>query len=411
MSLKALFHSLLLPILVAPITSFAADYQPALGMFRNCDFLNERYTQAYSKVADFKGTPESLGLWQWRYRDEYRAYLAFMARMKNGPGYKAIESTYGAKDADDYLQTCLRKSQPWKTLADRYARLPGMNDIVALNESLGAGWSAKLKTEINRQMATAAAEARKLSLEAMARSLTELSIRQRHYVTLEFRKHSHLDPLSNWTTNNWKAREQEIPVSAQGYQALGIGQELNSNFDWSAFISDGSTQSYKVIVSNKRQSMLYFVRTLEAPAPRAISQSEYGELVDVLTRLKIPVETSHFAGQSQVMPVNSAAVVKTEPAKRYFATLEIKNESTTLSLLKHLRNHWLSHEIELELTESDFNGGTVNFATGWQTSNVLLSGWLSEMTGQVIRQRVVVDPAFEKVTLSDGRVFYRATKR
>lgn len=411
MSLKTFVHSLLLPILVAPITSLAADDQPALGMFRNCDFLNQRYTEAYSKVADFKGTPEALGLWQSRYREEYRAYLAFMARMKSGPGYKAIESTYGTRDADEYLQNCLRKSQPWKTLADRYARLAGMNDIVALNESLGANWSPKLKNEINRQMATAAAEARKLGLETMARNLKELSVRQLHYVTLEFRKHQHLDPISNWTVNNWKAREQEVPVSAQGYQALGIGQELNSNFDWGAFISDGSTQSYKVIVSGKRQSMLYFVRTADTPAPRAISQTEFNELVDTLTRLKIPVETSHFAGQSQVMPVNSATVVKTEPAKRYFATLEIKNESATLSLLKHLRNGWLSHEIELELTESDFNGGAVNFATGWKTSNVLLSGWLSEMTGQVIRQRVVVDPTYEKVTLSDGRIFYRAVKR
>lgn len=389
-----------------PFTAYAAtDYQPALGLLRMCDFLNERYAQAYSKVADFKGPPESLSLWQSRLKAEYTEYLAFIARMKKSNGYVAIQANYSTAEAETYLQTCLRSPQTWQQLAAAYPKVNGMREIIALNDSIGAKWSTQLKTEINRQQAAESQKARNATLEAMVPNLEELSIRSRYFATVAFGKLSIWPPSTTAAINFWKEKDVETPVSLQMYQQMSVGQELGRGVGWPG-LSGESDQSHMALVAGKREVSYYFVR-LRGSSVKAISKSEFDEITSTLMRMNIPVVTSSVGAQTQVF-VNQPheQIERVEPTKRYFATFAIPHGPLS-SLLSKLENSRVGREFELELTEADFNGDAPSFASGWQTTNGILSKWLAGTSGQVIRQRVEIDPRYEKIILSSGRFFFK----
>lgn len=230
----------------------------------------------------------------------------------------------------------------------------------------------------------------------------------RYYVSLNFKKTSYTLDLDKHLDNWLSSKEETIEVSEQTSNSMREGETLSSKFDWvgSLLEEDAPLSSYSVSVGKKSTQIQYIRVSKSLGKPVMMTPEEFRETLSAARKKKSDfIVESRFNGTGRFLVLEKALsdtkLAYSEPLKRYFVTLEIKNVTYTLDLIKHLRNSMLGHEIEIEVSEDQYN----NSGEFWKPHfgfSPLVTGFFSQVRGKVVNRRMAIDRDYSLAITTTG---------
>ena len=243
--------------------------------------------------------------------------------------------------------------------------------------------------------------------------VSEVRIETSYFLTLGFRKESGFG-ISNSIKNQLTNREETVRVDANTYAKWTSGDLISEKFDLIGAIFGNDYANYLVEVESKETQQHYYI-TYENRADRHPHEISIQVFHEALSRLKAShgkITKVEYQGVTRFFPLESdfskAKIRKTRPLKRYFITLEVQNETLTLSPTKNIRNSFLTHEFTIEVPVE-----TYNLEEAWDPSvneqSAFFSGHLSEIHGKVIGRSIRNDLKYQVVSTVDGRTLVLPT--
>lgn len=274
---------------------------------------------------------------------------------------------------------------------------PQMSRLNSLFESAA---QARLDRQVREEAAAAAFER---DVQTIVDNASELDESRSYEVRIKMRK----DELGWDWDNELKATYETLTVDGRTYNSWQVGQVISSQSDNIGIITgeSGFFDTYDVSVDQKKCTKAYSYRDAQgnnhAVADETVFAAAQKRLLENGKAVEFDSPDFHA---TYVMPsgFHPEDVVSRAPLKRHFVTLEIRNNSFSLSLTKQLRDDATKHRIEIEIPP-DTGDSAVAFDQDINTANYFLTGRLSHMSGKVVSSRTEQDREYELLTLTDGR--------
>lgn len=227
-----------------------------------------------------------------------------------------------------------------------------------------------------------------------------------YYVTLVMKKEDEVFAYRNYW-NDMKAVQQEIPVGKLNYDQFNPGQVLSKKFDVGGLFKErAEAASYVVAVGGKRAETKYFVKYKNKSSAEGLSEYEFNKVTEVMKK-EFPDRLNSYELFGRKVFTMLERELRTYRLKEVagiihqIAKLKIFNQShLNTDFMKAYRNADLVHYIEVEIPDQK----QIGFSTGVNTRNVFMTSHFSEMHGQVVSTRTVINPNLFYAKTEEGLV-------
>lgn len=245
-----------------------------------------------------------------------------------------------------------------------------------------------------------------ISIAQECNDIHELREERAYWAELKFAKSSFTLDLWKHMKNSMAAKVETILIGASTYDEWNVGDRISKKFDTWGMLADGNFDSYVTTVNDMGINKFF------STVSKTGESREIGELeAESITRrcsnsqtVSVPygnVTSTYF----QIPAIKGSDIVSSAPLQRCNATVEVRNSSFTLDLLKHIRNATTKQIFDLELPIEYCTGENPLFNSGVQFQSWMMTGRFSSLKGNIKSSQVVDDPNYQIVTLKNGKKY------
>jgi hypothetical protein len=236
----------------------------------------------------------------------------------------------------------------------------------------------------------------------------ELRAEHLYLVRLKFYKDQRFtDPMTKWENKNRKAQTVTVAVGYDTYQSWRVGQELSRAGGKANFWLKGEVSEYVVEVNRKSVETHYGYLDAQQK-PHEILPEAYKLALAKLQQTEpdrlSTVNTTNITYTYRLDgPISKLKIRSSEPLKRYFITVEIRNDTTATDPVKRLRNELSKQRITMETTEALYNKPGDVWEPHYNGYVFWTRGRLTKMRGKIVERHTKIDPQFVRATTDTGR--------